>query len=459
MRWATMLGLAGLAAATGLILWQGAGPVWLALVQAGWGILWVSLFHAVPMALNARAWQVLWPGARRPGLGFFTRVVWLREAVNALMPVARIGGEVVSARVMIQAGLKPSPVIASLVVDMTLCIGTQFLLTLIGLALLSRYAASDDLMLQVALGLLVTLPLLAALFVVQRVGLFELGSRLVRAMVGERWSGLAGSSARLDRRVRQFYRRRARIISCTLWQLLAWIVGAGEIWLALYFLGAPVSLADALMIEALAQAVSSAAFVVPGALGVQEGGFLVMGAVIGLSPELALALALTRRARDLICFLPPLIGWQVGEARRLGARGAAEPCVDTVPAAQQEAAGGLAPGMVSEGGEEMARAVTKVAAAMAVALTLALAAGLAAWPAAADEPVRSFLKEADAERACGSETVVWINESSKVYHLKGAQWYGKTKQGGYACRKDADRGGYHLAKNQQPQPAQPLQPQ
>ena len=87
--------------------------------------------------------------------------------------------------------------------------------------------------------------------------------------------------------------------------------------------------------------------------------------------------------------------------------------------------------------------------ALATGLTVAAGLALVAPPAFAEDPVRSFLKEADAERACGSDTVVWINESTKVFHLKNARWYGKTKQGGYACRRDAERGGYRMAKNEQ----------
>jgi uncharacterized membrane protein YbhN (UPF0104 family) len=82
-------------------------------------------------------------------------------------------------------------------------------------------------------------------------------------------------------------------------------------------MGHPLSLGDALIIESLIQALSSSAFVVPGALGVQEGGFMVIGALVGLGPDVALALALGRRARDIMLLLPALIAWQVGLARRL----------------------------------------------------------------------------------------------------------------------------------------------
>jgi hypothetical protein len=56
---------------------------------------------------------------------------------------------------------------------------------------------------------------------------------------------------------------------------------------------------------------------VPGALGVQEGGFLVFGGLLGLGPDVALALALARRVRDLIVFTPALVAWQLSEGRRL----------------------------------------------------------------------------------------------------------------------------------------------
>ena len=54
---------------------------------------------------------------------------------------------------------------------------------------------------------------------------------------------------------------------------------------------------------------------IPGALGVQEGGFLVVGAVLGIDGTTALALATARRLRDLIVFFPGLISWQRAEAR------------------------------------------------------------------------------------------------------------------------------------------------
>ncbi|HEV7832732.1 MAG TPA: lysylphosphatidylglycerol synthase domain-containing protein, partial [Caballeronia sp.] len=89
-----------------------------------------------------------------------------------------------------------------------------------------------------------------------------------------------------------------------------------EIWLALYFLGSPISFAEAVMLESLIQALSSAAFFVPGALGIQEGGFVLIGGALGLDPSVSLALAGARRLRDLLVFVPGLFAWQLALASK-----------------------------------------------------------------------------------------------------------------------------------------------
>jgi putative membrane protein len=150
---------------------------------------------------------------------------------------------------------------------------------------------------------------------VQRAGLFETAARALNKMVAGRLASSIQHSIRIDRTVRALYRRRGAVTGCFAWQLAGWAVGAAEIWLALVFLGHPSSVATAVAIEALIQAVSSAAFIVPAALGIQEGAFLVIGAAFGLDGTTALALASARRLRDLAIFFPGLLAWQWAEAR------------------------------------------------------------------------------------------------------------------------------------------------
>ncbi|CAD6558425.1 hypothetical protein LMG28727_06629 [Paraburkholderia kirstenboschensis] len=100
------------------------------------------------------------------------------------------------------------------------------------------------------------------------------------------------------------------------WQPLQCFLTSLEVWLALYFLGARVTLVEAVVIESLIQAIGSAAFFVPGGLGVQEGGFILIGGALGLDPSTCLALAGARRIRDLLIFVPGLLAWQFAETSK-----------------------------------------------------------------------------------------------------------------------------------------------
>jgi putative membrane protein len=324
IRIATGLGLLGVALFTGLILYQGAGQIAAVLIGAGTGLVWASLFHIVPMLVNAQAWRVLFVAGPAPSLLQMTFTVWIRESVNGLLPVARIGGEVVSYRVLTRMGFKPVPVAASLISDITLSMVSQFLFTVAGLVLLLIRIEDAAVVWRVVGGLLVFLPMLTGMFAIQRIGIVNLGARLVGMLFGDRWSELVGNASRLDRVLRLVYRRFSRVVMAVVWQLFGWVLGTGEIWLALQFLGHPVDLYDSFLLESTAQAISSAAFVVPGAIGVQEGGFMLFGAMLGLDPQVALAVALARRIRDILVFAPGLVLWQLGEVRRLAPRHPAE---------------------------------------------------------------------------------------------------------------------------------------
>ena len=76
------------------------------------------------------------------------------------------------------------------------------------------------------------------------------------------------------------------------------------------------------MLESLILATRTAAFFVPGALGVQEGVLVLLGGMIGLGPEVALALSLVKRVRELVIGVPGLLAWQVAEGKNLLSRSA-----------------------------------------------------------------------------------------------------------------------------------------
>jgi hypothetical protein len=69
-------------------------------------------------------------------------------------------------------------------------------------------------------------------------------------------------------------------------------------------------------------------------------------------------------------------------------------------------------------------------------------------PSATAAVSTQFADETAARSHCSADTVVWVNLSSKVYHLTGTPYYGKTKKGAYICQKDADASGFRVAKGE-----------
>ena len=64
-------------------------------------------------------------------------------------------------------------------------------------------------------------------------------------------------------------------------------------------------------------------------------------------------------------------------------------------------------------------------------------------------PLSTFPSEIQAQQHCHSETVVWLNLPSGVYHYKGERWYGRTNGGAFVCRAEADRAGDRASRNGQ----------
>jgi uncharacterized membrane protein YbhN (UPF0104 family) len=130
------------------------------------------------------------------------------------------------------------------------------------------------------------------------------------------WVARLGGAEQIHIALDALYTDRSAIARACAWRLAGWVAGAGEIFLSLHFLGRPEGWTEAFILESLSQAARSAAFAVPGGLGVQEVGFLALGTVLGFDPPTCLALGLIRRGRDVVLGLPALAAYSCIEARR-----------------------------------------------------------------------------------------------------------------------------------------------
>ena len=291
----------------------------------GWWLTPITLYHLVPLSFSALSWRELMPVSVRPEMFSVFWIRWIRESINALLPVAGVGGDLASARLAHRRGVPGAIAAATMVVDTTVGVSTQLIFVITGVALLvtrlgERAAVPAAWALLIGIGVLMTA--IAAFVVVQHRSMFVLFARMARRVAPEKWlSAFAGSASAIDEAIVATYRRGFTLLRASLVRLVGWTAGAGEIWLVMHFLSKPFSPTDAFVLESLGSGVRAAAFMVPGALGALEGGLVVFGALMGLPADIALAISLSKRVRELALGLPGLMVWQWVEGRHLLRRG------------------------------------------------------------------------------------------------------------------------------------------
>lgn len=308
--------LAGLLAALILVAGYGFGAIGRALELAGWtGLAAVTFYHLAPTALCALAWRALFARPRAAVLPFIW-FRWLRDAGSDLLALVPGAGEMLGMRAMRLAGIGFAPAAASTVVDVTVEMGAQIAFTLLGLSILLARPGSA-LVPWTLLGLAAITPLAAALIFAQRLGLIGLLERFAEKLAaGYGWTALA-QAAGIEECVGAIYRDRGAIARAAAAHLLAWVVGVGEAGIALAMMGVRPGLGSLVVLESLTFALRTAAFFVPAAAGVQEGGYVLLGGALGIAPEFALALSLLKRGRELVLGGGALLLWHSLESRQM----------------------------------------------------------------------------------------------------------------------------------------------
>lgn len=285
----------------------------------GWRLLWFVPYRALFFGLYAMGWLVLlrpYDPAHRAGIGYLFWITTVREAVDRLLPVASVGGSVVGVRLLRWRGLAAAPVGATVISEIVLTLIAMYLFTALGLLLLVELSATGQEYRRMLLTFLLTLPVPVGTVLLLRYGsAFQYLQKFLRPLVGE--NAMSEQAAVLDREVRACLRRRRSLLIAGALHFAAFVSGSFEIWFALRVFGHPVGPGAALVLESMTQAVRHLAFVVPAALGVQEAGLVVFGHAFGISGELALAVSMAKRMREVLCGLPSLASWQWLEGRRI----------------------------------------------------------------------------------------------------------------------------------------------
>jgi putative membrane protein len=272
------------------------------------GLAVSAAVHLPQILLTAKAWQSLLPPGTRPEVGVMVQLRWYREAANVLLPAGALIGQVTAARLLARRGVPADLAGATAAVDFTLEAVSQLIFTMTGVALLLAKSADRALADVAIAGLGIAAVGAVAMVIAQRH--FLSPTERLLALLARRWPALRPERiSLLQQSVLRLHMDWRGLGAALLWHGGAWVLGAFEIVGVLELLGQPVSLADALVVESLAQALRNVGFMLPGAFGAQEGAIVGAAVLVGVSPGVALAAALVRRAREVTFAIPGLVAW------------------------------------------------------------------------------------------------------------------------------------------------------
>jgi putative membrane protein len=271
------------------------------------------VFRSIGLDGVVQAVRRIAPGERVARIGLFVWARLIREAVADLLPFSQIGGLIVGTRVLVGRGVPSSRVYASMIADLTTEMASQALFTLFGLGtmaslLLSAHGAN---LRPVVFGGTAVLIAIMALFVLGQRPLLALAIRLAHRIL----PGAAIAIGAVDAELGRIYTHRRRLLLSFLFNLAGWTASAAGAWILLRLIAAPLPFVWVVAIESLIFTVRSVAFAVPGAIGFQEAAYVLLGPLFGLPAEIALALSIIKRARDIAIGCAALLIWQAYEAR------------------------------------------------------------------------------------------------------------------------------------------------
>lgn len=289
----------------------------------GWGVAAIVAVRATMIAINAVAWRQVLTSLIAIPFAVIALLRWIREAIDLLLPVASIGGSLVGARLMTFWHVTGTMALAGVFADVLLQTVAQAAFAFGGALTLGATIGFHPLIPALFGGLAAAALALGGFYFLQRYGVAWLIDRLWASASHSTTDastpsadhdGEAGFQVAMER---IWHGRSRYLLAALVTHTIAWTLGTLEVWIALRFMGWPVTIANAVVMESLGVSISTAAFFIPGSWGVQEGGFVLIGQFLGMPADLALTLSLVKRIPDLALGVPGLVLWRAVEARRL----------------------------------------------------------------------------------------------------------------------------------------------
>jgi glycosyltransferase 2 family protein len=300
------LGLAVL----GLLVWHiGPGNIYDAASRLGPGALVVILIPSLIMyVIEAYGWRmVLGPSAQSVPFWRLLAIRTAGEVVNMTTPTAYLGGEPLKAYLLKSYNVPIAEGAASVVIAKTTMTIAEVFYILVGIALgfwilgAGSSAGQSVAAALVSVGLLVCS--IAGFVFIQRRGLFASILGMIRKL-GLRIKSLESQEVHLlsiDQTIQNYYSHHQRAFYASIGvYFLGWMAEAMEVFVILYYLGGPTDVLSTISIGALAVFIKGGTFFIPGSLGAQDGGNLLLLKAFGYSDVTGITFALLRRFRELV---------------------------------------------------------------------------------------------------------------------------------------------------------------
>ena len=310
-----VLFLTGATALIAITFQAGIEPVLrvLATLKLG-GLTLITLLHLPVIALMGLAWWFV--GRPHARAGAFVMARLARDSVAEALPFSQVGGFVGGVRMLVLTGSQALDASLTLFADLMAEFGAKLLYTLAGLLVLAWLLPHAPLLRPFSLALTGALLAASLLVLLRRPFRTALNSVALWAM----------RKATGDVAERDFAGvfTPAHILPSFAVHAICWLLGAAEAGITFKLMGVDASPGQALVVDSLGTAFRTLGFLVPGALGIQEAGYVIVCALFGITPVQAIAFSLARRARDIVIGLAGLALWQMLEIRKAAYSGSAK---------------------------------------------------------------------------------------------------------------------------------------
>lgn len=289
--------------------------VWLNLIETGWGIFFVLAIYGIAFWIDTIAWQFTLPSTRFSWMYNLWKVRMVGAAFGKVLPFSAFGGAPIKGFLLKKHyGIGYREGAASIIlVESTHMISMVFFMAsgVFLISLIPEFPQNYYLFSKISLAVL-SVGILG-FYIVQRYKITSVaGGWISQRTLGRRLEKFLSHLQEFDDRLVQFYtRKRPYFFGALGLNLLNWYLGALEIYIILYFLGHPISIAEAIILETFVELVRAGTFFIPATLGTQEAAFLLATGAITGQPALGVATALMRRVREVVWFIVGFsLGWQ-----------------------------------------------------------------------------------------------------------------------------------------------------